>query len=257
LLSEEQAQGFFNFPDRAQFYLEFLGVKALHIVAWNDDMAETEFFGLGNALLYACNGAHFARQSHLSSHAPAGFYGGVDIGREYCGYHAEVGGKVGNAQSAGNVDEHIFLHKLEAYALFEYGKKHVEPALVEASGRPLWCAVWLEEQEKARLVIAEAEQAKRDLACIKSAIKREQRHACMVVAECEQTRLKAKAETKTEELKSSTLVACLSKNSATKTATSVLNGVNSLFGGNKVKRLEKENAQLHREIEDLNDRIER
>ena len=107
------------------------------------------------------------------------------------------------------------------------------------------------------LLYAEAEQVKKNLARIKSAIKREQRHACMVVAVCEQTRLKAKAETKTEELKSSTLVACLSKNSATKTATSVLNGVNSLFGGNKVSRLEKENAKLHREVEDLNDRIER
>ena len=104
----------------------------------------------------------------------------------------------------------------------------------------------LEEQEKARLVIAEAEQAKKDLARIKSAIKREQRHACMVVAECEQTRLKAKAEAKTEEL----------KKSATKTAASVLNGVNSLLGGNKVNRLEKENAQLHREVDDLNDQIE-
>ena len=105
-------------------------------------------------------------------------------------------------------------------------------------------------------MIAEAEQAKKALARIKSAIKREQRHACMVVAECEQTRLKAKAEAKTEELKSSTLVACLSKNSATRTATSVLNGVNSLLGGSKVSRLEKENAQLHREVEDLNDQIE-
>ena len=90
----------------------------------------------------------------------------------------------------------------------------------------------LEEQEKARLVIAEAEQAKKDLARIK-------------------------AEAKTEELKSSTLVACLSKNSATKTATSVLNGVNSLLGSNKVNRQEKENAQLHREVEDLNGQIER
>ncbi len=115
----------------------------------------------------------------------------------------------------------------------------------------------LKEQEKAREVIAEAEQAKKDLARIKSAIKREQRHACMVVAECEQTRLKAKAEAKTEELKSSTLVACLSKNSATKTATAALNGINSLLGGNKVSRLEKENDQLHREVEDLNDQIER
>ena len=80
----------------------------------------------------------------------------------------------------------------------------------------------LEEQEKARLVIAEAKQAKKDLARIK-------------------------AETRTEEL----------KNSATRTATSVLNGMNSLLGGNKVKRLEKENAQLHREVDELNDRIER
>ena len=78
----------------------------------------------------------------------------------------------------------------------------------------------LEEHEKAKLVIAEAEQAKKDLARIK-------------------------AEAKTEEL----------KNSATKTATSVLNGVNSLLGGNKVSRLEKENAQLHREVDELNERI--
>ena len=33
--------------------------------------------------------------------------------------------------------------------------------------------------------------------------------------------------------------------------------MNSLLGGNKVNRLEKENAQLHREIEDLNEQIER
>jgi len=90
----------------------------------------------------------------------------------------------------------------------------------------------LEKEAEAREVIAEAEQAKKDLARIK-------------------------AEAKTEELKSSTLVACLSKNSATKTATSVLNGVNSLLGSNKVNRQEKENAQLHREVEDLNGQIER
>ena len=80
----------------------------------------------------------------------------------------------------------------------------------------------LEEQEKARLVIAEAEQTKKDLARIK-------------------------AEAKTEEL----------KNSATRAATSVLNGMNSLFGSNKVNRLENENAKLHREVEDLNGQIER
>ena len=90
----------------------------------------------------------------------------------------------------------------------------------------------LEKETEAKEVIAEAEQAKKDLARIK-------------------------AEAKTEELKSSTLVACLSKNSATKTATTALNGLNYLLGGNKVSRLEKENAKLHREVEDLNDQIER
>jgi len=78
------------------------------------------------------------------------------------------------------------------------------------------------EAEKAREVIAEAEQAKKDLARIK-------------------------AEAKTEEL----------KKSATKTATAALNGINTLLGGNKVSRLEKENAQLHREVDELSERIER
>ncbi len=67
----------------------------------------------------------------------------------------------------------------------------------------------------------------------------------MVVAECEQTRLKAKAEAITEEL----------KNSATKTATTALNGINSLLGGNKVNRLEKENKELTNEVEELNGQI--
>ena len=56
-----------------------------------------------------------------------------------------------------------------------------------------------------------------------------------------------RAEAKTEEL----------KNSATKTATTALNGLNSLLGGNKVNRLEKENAQLNMEVEELNEHIER
>jgi len=80
----------------------------------------------------------------------------------------------------------------------------------------------LAKEAEAREVIAEAEQAKKDLARIK-------------------------AEAKTEEL----------KNSATKTATTALNGLNSLLGGNKVNRLEKENAQLHREVDELNGQIER
>ncbi len=39
-------------------------------------------------------------------------------------------------------------------------------------------------------------------------------------------------------------------------ATTALNGLNSLLGGNKVNRLEKENIQLHREVDGLNGQIE-
>ena len=54
-----------------------------------------------------------------------------------------------------------------------------------------------------------------------------------------------KAEKKTVEL----------KNSATKTATAALNGINSLLGGNKVSRLESENRQLHGEVAELKESI--
>ena len=80
----------------------------------------------------------------------------------------------------------------------------------------------IDEAKEAKKVIDEAAQAKQEL-----------------------TRIKAEA--KTEEL----------KNSATKTATAALNGINSLLGGNKVNRLEKENKELRNEVEDLNRQIAR
>ena len=78
----------------------------------------------------------------------------------------------------------------------------------------------LAREAEARRIIAEAEKAKQELARIK-------------------------AETKTVEL----------KNSAAKTATAALNGINSLLGGNKVSRLESENRQLHGEVAELKESI--
>ena len=80
----------------------------------------------------------------------------------------------------------------------------------------------IDEAKQAKKVIDEAAQAKQELARIK-------------------------AEAKTEEL----------KNSAIKTATAALNGLNSLLGGNKMNRLEKENKELRNEVEKLNGQIER
>ncbi len=91
-------------------------------------------------------------------------------------------------------------------------------------------------------LLAKADEAQRTIAEAKEAKK-----VISEAAQAKQELARIKAEAKTEEL----------KNSATKTAASVFNGVNSLLGGNKVNRLEKENAQLHSEVEDLNDQIER
>ena len=81
-------------------------------------------------------------------------------------------------------------------------------------------ATLLSRETEASRIIAEAEQAKQELARIK-------------------------AETKTVEL----------KNSAAKTATAALNGINSLLGGNKVSRLESENRQLYGEVAELKESI--
>ncbi|MBF1457038.1 MAG: plasmid recombination protein [Prevotella nigrescens] len=81
-------------------------------------------------------------------------------------------------------------------------------------------ATLLAREAEARRIIEEAEQAKQELARIK-------------------------VETKTVEL----------KNSAAKTATAALNGINSLLGGNKVSRLESENRQLYGEVAELKESI--
>ena len=42
-----------------------------------------------------------------------------------------------------------------------------------------------------------------------------------------------------------------------KYVTAALNSINSLLGGSKMSRLEKENAQLRRDVDELNGQIER
>jgi len=90
----------------------------------------------------------------------------------------------------------------------------------------------LEKADEAQRTIAEAKEAKKIID---------------EAAQAKQELARIKTEAKTEQL----------KNSATKTATAALNGINSLLGGNKVSRLEKENKELRNEVENLNGRIER
>lgn len=91
----------------------------------------------------------------------------------------------------------------------------------------------LAKADEAKRIITDAEQAR-----------------LQIIKETDETKkdlTRIKAEAKTEEL----------KNSATKTATAALNGINSLLGGNKISRLEQENKQLHNEVKNLNGQIER
>ena len=56
-------------------------------------------------------------------------------------YAAMYGPTVGDTKAAGNVYEHVLLHQLEAHALLQNGKQHVQTALVEACGRALRGAI--------------------------------------------------------------------------------------------------------------------
>ena len=82
-------------------------------------------------MLDARYGAHLTTQTHFTGHTPAAVDGCVDIRREYGGNDTQVHRHIGDAQSAGDVEENVFLHEFEAYALFEYGQQHVQTALVE------------------------------------------------------------------------------------------------------------------------------
>jgi len=65
--------------------------------------------------------------------------------------------------------------------------------------------------------------------------------------QAEQELSRIKSEKKTEEL----------KNTAAKTATTALKGINSLLGSNKISRLEKENEQLKGEIKQRDSQIDK
>ena len=114
-------------------------------------MLEAQLFGFRNTLLDARYGAHLAAEAYLAAHAPAVVNGRIDIRREHGGNDREVHGHVGDAQAAGDVEEDVFLHQLEADALFQYGQQHVQTALVETGGRALRGAVGSRRDEGLRL----------------------------------------------------------------------------------------------------------
>lgn len=60
LLRKQIAEGFFDFGDFDDFYLESRGVNSFQVVARYDNCVHTEFFSFHDTLLNACNGAYFS-----------------------------------------------------------------------------------------------------------------------------------------------------------------------------------------------------
>ena len=85
----------------------------------------------------AVDGADFTGQSYFSRHAYLRLYGCVHIAGEDGADDGEVDGGVVDFQSAGNVEEYIFLGELEADAFLQYGKQHIHSPYVEAGGGAL------------------------------------------------------------------------------------------------------------------------
>ena len=119
----------------------------------------------------------------------------------------------------GSVAKHLSTH--EYYRSLITQGEDIQANIANLLAREAEARRIIEEAEQAKMVIGEAAYARQELARIK-------------------------AEAKTVEL----------KNSAAKTATAALNGINSLLGGNKVNRLESENRQLHDEVTELKGSIE-
>ena len=70
--AEEGAEGFLDLAYGMEADGELLGIDALEVVLRDDDVAEAELLGLGNALLDAGHRTYLARQTHLAAHTPAG-----------------------------------------------------------------------------------------------------------------------------------------------------------------------------------------
>ena len=92
---------------------------------------------LADALLYTADGTNLATEAHLAGHGNTSVDGGVHIAGKYGGNDAEVQGGVRNAQTSGYVQEDVLLCQLEAYALLQYGKEHVQSFAIKTYGASL------------------------------------------------------------------------------------------------------------------------
>ncbi len=102
-------------------------------------------------MLHAAYGTNFSRKTHLATHAGVGIDGLVHIAADDGSHHAEIRGRIGNAQSAGNVQEHVLLNKFKTHALLKHSKQHAQTAVVETRCRALGGAIGGSADQRLRL----------------------------------------------------------------------------------------------------------
>ncbi len=133
-LSEERTEGILDSAARGHFDGIGMRVDGLEIGGGDEDAVEAELLRFRDALLDTTDRTDFAGETHLATKADVGVDGSVNVGGEDGGDDAEVNGWVGDAQSARDVEEDVFLCKFEAYTFLQYCQQHIQAAVVEAVG---------------------------------------------------------------------------------------------------------------------------
>ena len=59
--------------------LKLFCIQTLHVIFWDDHIAEAQLLCLGYALLNAVHRAHLTAKANLAGHAPTRLDGGVDV----------------------------------------------------------------------------------------------------------------------------------------------------------------------------------
>lgn len=114
-LTEQGAKSFLHFPYATYLNVIFACIEYAGILLRDDDMPKAELLRFRYTLLDSAYRAHLTTKSNFPRHAPILFNWSIYVAGEDCRYYAQVHRQVVDAQSSCDVEEHIFLHQLEAY----------------------------------------------------------------------------------------------------------------------------------------------
>ena len=110
-------------------------------VARHDDPSEPEPGSFADTLFRTGGGAHFARQADFSRQADPFADRTIVVGGDHRCRDREVQSRIGDLESAGEVEEYVLREHLHSHAFFEHGEQHVHTFVVVTGRRALRSAV--------------------------------------------------------------------------------------------------------------------